>query len=108
MTYYNPDERQEIRKKWIARMQDWHNSGLSGAAWCKEKEIAYHQFTYWKSRIDQSADQKLGPHSFVEIDDHPESSGIEVILANASIHLSKDFDSLTFLRCLQALRESKC
>jgi hypothetical protein len=32
--------------RWKEMLQEWHFSGLSEAAWCKEKGVVYIQFLY--------------------------------------------------------------
>ncbi|MGA8163831.1 MAG: hypothetical protein WB791_02260 [Waddliaceae bacterium] len=108
MVYYNQQKRQQLQEKWTAWIEEWQSSGLSGAAWCKQQKIAYHQFIYWKKRLSNETDQILTPRSFIELDDHPESSGIEIVLDQVFLRLSRDFDSSTLLRCLRTLKEAKC
>jgi len=52
---------------WEQRLQEWQESKLSGMKWCKEKNIAYPTFRYWKSKL-QSRVQEV---SFEELKDPP-------------------------------------
>lgn len=36
---------------WQEIMTEHQASGLSGMAFCKQQVIAYHQFTYWRSKL---------------------------------------------------------
>lgn len=36
---------------WPQRIRDWEQSGLSGAAFCKQHGLVYHQFAYWKRQV---------------------------------------------------------
>lgn len=42
------EQRRHVREKWEALMQDWQASRLSVTEWCRQKDIQYHQFYYWK------------------------------------------------------------
>lgn len=44
------EQREQYWQHIIAECQA---SGLSGMAFCKQQEIAYHQFTYWRSKFRQ-------------------------------------------------------
>ena len=108
MTYYTDEERQQLKEKWIARIENWQNSNLTGAAWCKQEEVSYRQYLYWKKLLIKNPNKKLDSNSFVELDSDSDSSGIEIVIDEISIRLSRDFDSLTLRRCLQALKTMRC
>jgi hypothetical protein len=108
MPFYTLEERREIQEKWSARLDDWKKSGISGMAWCKQEKTPYHQFNYWKKRLLNHKQPKFDTQSFVELDDDSDTSGVEVVLNEISIRLSRDFDSTTLLRCLRTLKEAKC
>lgn len=35
---------------WQDRIHTWQASGLSGQAFCKQHELAYHRFVYWRKK----------------------------------------------------------
>lgn len=35
---------------WHQQLTHWVDSGLSGAAFCKQHALSYHQFTYWRRK----------------------------------------------------------
>ena len=39
--------------EWEHHLRSWKKSGLSKAAYCRQKEISYHAFNYWKKRIEK-------------------------------------------------------
>lgn len=41
------------QRYWQQMMAECQASGLSGMAFCKKQNIAYHQFTYWRSKLRQ-------------------------------------------------------
>ena len=45
---------QERAHFWHEQITLWRSSGLSGQAYCKQQDIAYHQFIYWRSKQDKA------------------------------------------------------
>ena len=35
---------------WKSQIDDWQQSGLSGAQYCKHHQLSYHQFLYWRQK----------------------------------------------------------
>ena len=102
MGTYTTEEHQKVQKQWQERFNNWKKSGLSGKAWCKEHQVNYAQFCYWKRRLLQ--DHRLLQDTFIEVKDSSVKAGIEIICDKVSIRLSKDFDSATLRDCLRVLR----
>ncbi|WP_449598736.1 IS66 family insertion sequence element accessory protein TnpA [Niallia sp. Marseille-Q9988] len=42
----------ELRKEWEQRISDYKASGQSQAKWCEDNRVSYHQFGYWKRRLN--------------------------------------------------------
>jgi hypothetical protein len=99
---------------WMGRLQEWSASGKSIAEWCQSQSLNYHRFIYWKGRLSGRRKQKKQnathtPKGFVELNEElPLDSGVVVKHKHAHIHLSTNFDEMTFLRCLRLLRDDKC
>lgn len=36
---------------WRERLAAWHGSGVSGAAFCRQRDLPYAQFVYWRRRL---------------------------------------------------------
>jgi len=70
--------------------------------------ITYCQFLYWKKRVFDDPVQKMDSQSFIEIEDTADASGVEVMVGEFSIRVSKDFDSATLCKCVRALRGTAC
>ena len=89
---------------WQQRISEWRKTGISIAEWCRENQIVYHQFIYWKGRLQPA---KTNSSSlFTELqDDTPQNSGIVIEVAQARIHLTQKFDPYELKRCIQMLRE---
>lgn len=46
----------ELHHFWHQTLADWAASGLSGAAFCKEQSLTYHQFAYWRQKLRGSGE----------------------------------------------------
>ncbi|RCW62167.1 IS66 family insertion sequence element accessory protein TnpA [Saliterribacillus persicus] len=42
--------------EWETKMDQWSESGLSMAAWCRKENINIHQMYYWKRKFDHQTD----------------------------------------------------
>lgn len=40
--------------EWQKRIETWHASGMSIAAWCRQEAVNMHQMYYWKRKCDQA------------------------------------------------------
>lgn len=52
------------RKIWEARLRAWRKSGLAGAEYCRQYNLSYHAFTYWKRKSGISTER---PVRFVSV-----------------------------------------
>lgn len=50
---------------WQQHMVGWESSGMSQAAYCREKEISHFAFGYWRGRLKRSSD----PIKFIKATD---------------------------------------
>ena len=46
---------QERADFWQQQIAAWLASGLSGHAFCKHQALVYHQFAYWRKKLEQPA-----------------------------------------------------
>lgn len=68
---------------WTARLNDWLDSGLSGAAFCKQQSIAYHQFVYWRSKLQKPISpiaHLQPPPGFARVTSLPDTAASELTL----------------------------
>lgn len=40
---------------WQNHISAWQSSGLSQAQYCQQHEIKFHNFAYWRTRLNQAA-----------------------------------------------------
>jgi len=44
-------ERAEKRRIWKQELENWKSSGLSQAEYCRQNELKFHRFVYWRKRV---------------------------------------------------------
>lgn len=51
-----PESKKPLTREtfWREHLQHWQASGQPMAAYCRDRELVYHQFTYWHSKLHQS------------------------------------------------------
>ena len=52
---------QERADFWQQQITAWLDSGLSGHAFCKSQALVYHQFAYWRKKLEQPVDSDSLP-----------------------------------------------
>ncbi len=55
--------KQERTEHWQQHVEHWRDSGLSGVAFCKQHELSYHQFTYWRRKLQEDGREPGQPPS---------------------------------------------
>jgi hypothetical protein len=93
--------KKDLRENWERYLEQWKASGLTGSEWCRENNLTYCVFLYWKKKLNSS-------HPFVELKDSSTVSEIEVEFQGFLIRLSKNFDEQTFQKCVQTLKRTSC
>ena len=100
----NADEHR--RQEWQAIIAKWQQSEKNMKTLCRENNIVYRTFFYWKNQLLPKKIEPLQKTSFVEIiDSSPVESGVTLEYQNVTLKLSKDFDPLTLSRCIKTLKE---
>ena len=101
--------REQAWAKWRDLVAEQEQSGLSVAAFCRDRELAQSQLTYWKRRVREAA---KAPFVEVQLAEPPVqaralgSTTIEVRLKNGrSLMVAAGFDA-RHLRALLAVVES--
>jgi len=87
------------RERWREVLELWRTSGLSKAAFCRERDIPIAQLQYWVRRLTEPSDG-----SFAQVRCAEDSAGLRLRLASGmEVELDRDFDPATLVRLLQAV-----
>ena len=96
----------EKRFEWAEKIRQQKESDLSVSRWCRERQISYSAFLYWKDRL--SPKPPIHRASFTELPEVPATAGITIECQKIQIHLTRDFDPILLTKCLRALKEATC
>jgi hypothetical protein len=96
---------EEKRQEWQEKILQQKNSGKSVSRWCREHQISYNGFVYWKRRLNLSSSLKRS--SFKELD-FPKEAGLKIEGRGICITLSDNFDDITLIRFIRAFGGSSC
>ncbi len=97
---------EEKRQEWQDKILQQENSGKSVSRWCREHQISYNRFVYWKRRLNSSTSLKRS--SFKELPDFPKEAGLKIEGRGICITLSDNFDDTILIRLIRAFGGSSC
>lgn len=101
----------EKAKYWEAVFKERAGSGMSIAAFCKERDIRPSQYYWWRRRLKNDTPQSNATEGFIELlsasgNTSVYSSGIKLICDNRfSLQLDPGFDPTTLKQVLAVLAE---
>lgn len=60
---------QQRRVYWQQQIKQWRGSGISGAQFCKEHDLIYNRFCYWRAKLKRhvSTPRPVTPSAFVPV-----------------------------------------
>ena len=98
-----------LAAKWRARIHRWRESGKGPTEWCREQNINYDQFYYWKIRILGKKQKSTSTvRQFVELVDQPTVSIPVIEYQGFRIEVGPTIDESALIRCLQIVRRVVC
>lgn len=99
--------RAERRAQWMEWIEAWQESGQSVAAFCREHDLVYSQFTYWRRQLSDVPEAAIASGEFVAIafeEERPESCGVRVrVRPDLELVLERGFDEAELVRAARAL-----
>lgn len=98
---------EEKRLQWKERIRLQQESGQTIALWCREQQVNYDSFLYWKGRFSPASAGGVDRSSFKELLDL-DKTGITIEYQQIQIHLSKNFDPSVLMKCLRVLKGEAC
>ena len=90
----------ERRNHWRGVVEQWRQSGLKRAAFCRERGLAVWQFHYWHRRL--AGDDPSGSGVFARVHSVG-GSGLRLRLGGLELEVEPGFDEATLKRLLHAL-----
>ena len=92
---------QMIRESWQQKVVEQKSSGLPASRWCREHQVQYKSFLYWKNRF--SPHEKLSRSCFQELTENPVCE-VQIEYEGIKIALSGRVDPSILSHCVRALK----
>jgi hypothetical protein len=108
--------RRGTREKWFNRIEDWRNSGLSQAEYCRQHDLKSSNFYNWSIKyrdrqIDGSnisSDGKTLNPDFVPVTIQPAVNEFTLSYGDISLHFSNGLTPESLAPWIKALRVGAC
>ncbi|MCF8057088.1 MAG: IS66 family insertion sequence element accessory protein TnpB [Desulfocapsa sp.] len=96
---------EKLRKFWRFHLDKWADSGLLQSEYCRQHNLIYHRFVYWKARHKN----KNLPVTLVQLPTEAITARQSVIKLNlprgCQVEIPDDFSEDTLKRILATLQE---
>ena len=101
---------QDRREYWRGVVEEWRASGVSKAAFCRERGIATWKFHYWHARLttEPAAGKSNGAAEMFARVHATGGSGLRLRLGGLELEIEPGFDETTLLRLLRVLGVAGC
>ncbi|TFE26252.1 IS66 family insertion sequence element accessory protein TnpA [Cohnella luojiensis] len=105
--------REDVQKKWEARVAACHASGEKVSRWCQANHVDRRQFYSWKKRLSGSSEVSKArkPTTFIPLpvamEEMDQSSCLRIKLGAAVIEVDAGFNPVLLREVLKAL-EAVC
>jgi hypothetical protein len=100
--------REERSTYWQKLVDQQTDSGLNGAAFCREHNINPQRFYHWRRRFNEPDTMSTGFFQLISCSPQSQSSGIRVSLGNElHIEIDRGFDPITLRTVVEAIGTRK-
>lgn len=99
----------ESTLQWSEKIKSQMLSGKNAVQWCREQDIPYSTFAYWRKRLQKNnPSQNSKSSQFIELPQESSTAWVEITLPGAKIIISKEVNLDALLFCLQLLGRPSC
>ena len=102
------NKKEQYRKLWKQRIEDFRQSDLTIKAWCKANEVKEHQFYYWRKKFNekQSSATSLVPIDFGKIMSSVKQQGsIKIHIGSIYLEVEPEFNPSLLKDIMKVLME---
>ena len=94
------------QQRWTCILEDWINSGLSQAEYCRQHHLCPKQFYWWKRHFAKAKSVSPEKAEFLPlvIENNSADSSIVLNVAGIQIHYQRDTDPALLVQLLGILR----
>ena len=105
------EQREQLRKEWLRKVEEFASSGESQAAWCRAHNIKIRTFNYWYLKYKKSKDkkpEKLNSRNWLslkvnEIEEKQKADSVIIKVGQANVEVRKGFDHNLLLEVVRTL-----
>jgi hypothetical protein len=101
------EERALKRQYWKEQIEGWQESGLQQIEYCRQNDLKYHLFTYWKKKLVHPAESSvcLVQVPFAQtIPSRASSRPLGLVMGNGyRIEVERDFDPVALKQLIHVL-----
>ena len=94
------ERRAAARASWEQVIGEYVASGITAAAFCRDRGLRVWQFRYWLKALRQA---EAAPSGFVELSSDARDPGVWVACGRWRVHVSDGFDAGVLRRVAEAL-----
>jgi len=103
------EEQEQKRSYWKQQIEQWQQTGLSQAEYCRRNNLKHHQLAYWRKRClkTESAVSFAAVHleDLLDIPAPPNQSSLAVVIDNQfKVEIAAGFDPQLLRQVVTALR----
>jgi len=103
------EQLEQKRSFWKQHIDNWQETGLTQAEYCRRNNLKHHQLVYWKKRfLKTETDVSFVPlklEDLLDIPARPDAASLSLVLNNHfKIEISAGFDAQLLRQVIIALR----
>ena len=96
-------ENEQKRRWWQEHIDAWSASGQAQTAYCRENDLNYYRFQYWKKRLHQPSKS-----SFIELclgpgEQQRSPDPLRVMIGGCQVAVERDFDPVALQQLIGVL-----
>lgn len=99
--------KEELRKNWMEKVDEFKASGMTKSAWCKEKNINLRTFNYWANKHYLRNEVEENSVNWLSLklnnSNRENKSVINIKIGNTIIETKADFDQEHLLKLINTL-----
>ena len=103
------EELEQKRSYWEQQIEQWQQSGLSQAEYCRRNNLKHHQLVYWKRRyLKTQTDVSFAAvqlEDLLDIPASPDQASLAVVIDNQfKVEVTEGFDPQLLRQLIAVLR----
>jgi hypothetical protein len=103
------EQLEQKRSYWKQQIEQWQQTGLSQAEYCRRNNLKHHQLVYWKKRYSKTQTEvsfaAVQLEALLDIHAPPDQASLAVVIDNQfKVEVTEGFDPQLLRQLIAALR----